>query len=100
MIVVSGLWRVHRHAAIGQCLLPPWNVCVTREVRDVMGSTDAALRLVLYLDPGTIGKVNVSLEVCDLYSVARCIRADRCSGLAINNAPSCDSRESRGRWLE
>src|SRR6266478_3522788 len=91
MIVVSGRRCIYGHAAIWQRLLPPWNMCIASEVRNVMGSADAALGLVLHLDPGSIGKVNVSLEVCDLYGVARCM----CSGFGINNPPARDSRKSR-----
>ncbi len=50
-----------------------------------MGSGDADLRLVLCLDPSASCEVNVSREVRYLYSVAGCIRANRCSGLGINN---------------
>jgi hypothetical protein len=62
-----------------------------------MGSANAVLRLILYLDPSSVGKVQVSREVFGLHRVGCRIRTDRCSGLLIDNSPSCDSRESRGR---
>ena len=64
-----------------------------------MGSTDAGLRLILYLDPPACFEVNVRFEAIYLYlyAVAGCIRANGCSDPGINNPPSCDSRKSSGR---
>jgi len=66
-------------------------MCVVREVLDVIGSLDADLALVLHLDPGSVGKVNVSCEVRYLYRVAGIIRANRNSGLLINLRPLSSS---------